>query len=130
MLRGRCFCGAVRYETAASPSQETACHCSICRQTTGAPFVAWFSVPLSSFALTGETTTFQSSSAASRRFCAKCGTQLTFQSSHYPDLIDITTCSLEHPEQVPPVDHIYDESRVSWVRRADDLPAHPGPRPV
>jgi hypothetical protein len=24
------------------PFNETNCHCSICRRTTGAPFVAWF----------------------------------------------------------------------------------------
>ena len=49
MLKGGCYCGAVRYEVAASPARETACHCSICRGTSGAPFVAWFSVPAASF---------------------------------------------------------------------------------
>lgn len=130
MLKGRCYCGAVRYETTGTPTQESVCQCSICRRTTGAPFVAWFSVPLSSFTLSGDTTTFQSSAAASRRFCAKCGTQLTFYSSHHPDLIDITTCSLEHPEQVPPVDHIYGASRVTWVKPGDGLPMHPDARPA
>ena len=130
MLKGRCYCGAVRYETTGTPSQESVCHCSICRRTTGAPFVAWFSVPLSSFTLFGDTTTFQSSSAASRRFCAECGTQLAFYSSHQPDLIDITTCSLEQPEQVPPVDHIYGASRVPWVKLGDGLPMHPDARPA
>lgn len=130
MLKGRCYCGAVRYETTGTPLHQTACHCSICRRTTGAPFVAWFSVPLSSFTLSGETTTFQSSPAASRRFCAKCGTQLTFHSLRHPDLIDVTTCSLEQPEQVPPADHIYGQSRVPWVKLGDGLPMHPDARPA
>lgn len=129
MLKGRCFCGAVRYESAASPSEETACHCSICRRTTGAPFVAWFTVPLSSLTISGETTTFQSSPTASRSFCPKCGTQIMFQSSHHPESVDLTTCSLEDPEQVPPIDHTFDGSRLGWVKLADELPVFPKARP-
>ena len=44
MLQGGCFCGRIRYEVAGTPFHETNCHCSICRRTTGAPFVTWFSV--------------------------------------------------------------------------------------
>jgi hypothetical protein len=44
MLTGGCFCGAIRYEARGTPFHETSCHCSICRRTTGAPFVTWFSV--------------------------------------------------------------------------------------
>src|SRR4030095_17022782 len=61
MLKGGCFCGWIRYETEATPFDETNCHCSICRRTTGAPFVAWFSVPRSQFRLVcGEPTRFRS----------------------------------------------------------------------
>ncbi len=45
MLKSGCFCGAIRYEMAGAPFDQTSCHCLICRRTTGAPFVAWFSVP-------------------------------------------------------------------------------------
>jgi hypothetical protein len=44
MLTGGCFCGDIRYAVTGSPFHPTNCHCSICRRTTGAPFVAWFSV--------------------------------------------------------------------------------------
>jgi hypothetical protein len=49
MLTGRCYCGAIRYEADGTPRDETNCHCSICRRTTGAPFVTWFSVRLTEF---------------------------------------------------------------------------------
>jgi hypothetical protein len=39
-----------------------------------------------------------------------------------PDNIDITTCSLDDPEAVPPREHIWTSSRLSWMRFADDLP--------
>jgi hypothetical protein len=51
MLKGGCFCGWIRYEAAGTPFHETSCHCSICRRTTGAPFVTWFSVPRPGFRL-------------------------------------------------------------------------------
>lgn len=131
MLAGRCFCGAVRYECTAAPTLSTACHCSICQRTSGAPFVAWFTVPADSFRLvSGEPKDFRSSGHATRTFCGACGTPLTFRSSRHPDEIDVTTCSLEDPEETPPADHTFISSRLSWVKLADGLAAYPEARPA
>jgi len=40
MLTGGCYCGYLRYDVFGQPFDETVCHCSIYRRTTGAPFVA------------------------------------------------------------------------------------------
>jgi hypothetical protein len=105
------------------PFSETNCHCSICRRTTGAPFVTWFSVRLSEFRfVTGEPAQIRSSDHGTRRFCPRCGTQLTFRSTRRPDEIDVATCSLDDPEAVPPRDHIFTRSRVRWLRIGDGLP--------
>jgi len=86
MLRGGCFCGWIRYETGATPFDETNCHCSICRRTPGAPFVAWFSVPRSQFRFVcGEPTRFESTAKGTRSFCPRCGTQLTFEHEDFFD---------------------------------------------
>jgi hypothetical protein len=123
MLTGGCFCGRVRYEATGKPFSETNCHCSICRRTTGAPLVTWFSVRPSAFRfVSGEPTRFRSSDHGTRSFCPHCGTQLTFQSTTSPDEIDVTTSSLDDPEAVPPRDHIFTRSRVSWLRIGDGLP--------
>ncbi|MGE0579693.1 GFA family protein [Reyranella sp.] len=130
MLKGRCCCGAVRYEVDGTPRHSTGCHCSICRRTSAAPFVAWFTVEPASFRLVaGELTRFRSSAHATRTFCTRCGTPITFQSAHYPDEIDITTGSLDDPEQVPPKAHTYAASALSWVKLADGLPVYPDKRP-
>src|SRR5512146_1460843 len=106
MLNGGCFCGAIRYEAAGLPFDETNCHCSICRRTTGAPFVAWFSVPRSGFRLlSGELTQFKSTAKGTRCFCPHCGTQVTFEHEDFPDEIDVTICSLDEAETLPPRDH-------------------------
>ena len=125
MLRGGCFCGWIRYETAATQFDETNCHCSICCRTSGAPFVAWFSVPRSEFRLVCcEPTRFESISKGTRSFCPRCGTQLTFEHEDFLDEIDVTTCSLDDPERVPPKDHTHTSSKLSWVKLSDQLPEH------
>jgi hypothetical protein len=129
MIEGGCFCGLVRYRADAAPYQETNCHCSICRRTSGAPYVAWFSVPAAAFRFTaGEPTSLRSSEHGTRRFCPRCGTPLTFQSSRSPGEIDVTTCSLDAPQRVPPKDHTHTASKLVWVELGDRLPAFAGPR--
>ena len=124
-LEGGCLCGAVRYETNGPVSLETNCHCTICRRASAAPFVAWFTVATADFRFTrGEPKRFRSSSAAERAFCSTCGTQLTFQAAENATEIDITTCSLDEPERVPPRDHTWVRSQLPWVKLADDLPTH------
>lgn len=130
VLEGGCFCGFVRYRIDGTPSQETSCHCSICRRTTGAPFVAWFTVRPAEFAIvSGSPSRFASSDHATRAFCPRCGTQLTFQSSRAPSEIDVTTCSLDDPERLPPRDHTRTSAKLSWVALGDHLPCFAEARP-
>ncbi|MDB5488145.1 MAG: glutathione-dependent formaldehyde-activating [Reyranella sp.] len=130
MLKGGCFCGKVRYEADGESWHATACHCSICRRTSAAPFVAWFTVKPEAFRIVaGEPRRFRSSDRATRTFCPSCGTPLTFQSESYPEEIDVTTCSLDDPEQVPPESHTWRASGLSWVKSADGLPVYPEKRP-
>ena len=130
MFKGHCYCGAIRYEAGGAPHMETNCHCSICRRTSGAPFVAWFNVPAGGFRFTaGEPASFKSSAEGTRTFCARCGTPLTFQHVDYPDEIGVTTCSLDDPEQAPPMDHTWASAKLSWVRLGDQLPVFAQARP-
>ena len=129
MIRGSCFCGFIRYEARGTPSDETNCHCSICRRTSGAPFVAWFTVPNAEFRLiSGEPASFQSSEHGTRTFCPRCGTPLTFASTRSPTALDVTTCSLENPQALPPKDHTRTSSRLSWVKLGDQLRSYPEAR--
>lgn len=125
MLKGGCFCGRVRYEAAGAPTHETSCHCSICRRASGAAFVTWFTVPRSSFRfVSGEPARFKSTAKAVRSFCPECGTQLTFEHEDFADEIDVTTCSLDNPEALPPRDHTWTRSKLSWIELADALPQY------
>ncbi len=126
MLIGGCYCGAVRYEAGGEPIERALCHCAICRATTGAPAVAWFTIQRADFRYTrGAPAAFASTPQATREFCATCGTQLSFVHSDYAGRrIDITTASLDNPEAAPPVEHIWTKSRLGWMSDLDRLPEH------
>ncbi|WP_222945919.1 GFA family protein [Paraburkholderia podalyriae] len=127
MLKGRCFCREVRYEVLDIPFDSTVCHCADCRRASAAPFVAWFSVKRSEFRFVhGEPRSFASSKAVLRTFCPDCGTQLTYQHDDFPDEIDITTCSLDVPDLVPPEHHTWTSRKLPWVHVSDALPKHEG----
>jgi hypothetical protein len=131
MLTGGCFCGYVRYEAAGEAYDRTNCHCSICRRTSGAAFVTWFSVQHADFRVVrGIPARFASSEHGTRSFCPRCGTALSFEDDRRTSEIDVTTCSLDDPSAVPPQDHTQTATKLSWVRIHDGLPEHPGARPT
>ena len=130
MLLGGCYCGAIRYAADGEAFHLTNCHCTICRRTTGAPFVAWFTVKRSHFRFTqGEPKFFRSSPGCSRTFCANCGSQLTFVTERVTDEIDVTTATLDVPQGLAPQDHTFTDSQLPWIALDDDLPRYPGRRP-
>jgi hypothetical protein len=130
MLTGACHCGHVRYEASGVPFQRTNCHCTICRGTSGAAFVSWFSVQREDFRfVSGTPTRYASSESAVRFFCPRCGTQLTFESRASPDEVDVTTASLDEPDSLSPQDETWVKRRLSWIRVDDALPQYEEARP-
>lgn len=130
MLTGGCHCGAVRYEAGGEPFERALCHCELCRKTTGAPAVAWFTVHESDLTLTGQMVRYASSDHAERGFCGRCGTQITFRDAAYDNRIDLTTASLDDPEAAPPVEQIWVRSRLRWMAEAHALPDDLERRPI
>ena len=130
MLTGGCHCRAVRYEADGQPFERALCHCTLCRATTGAPAVAWFTVRESDLRLTGEPVAYAASKHAVRTFCGRCGTQITFKHADYEDRIDLTTASLDDPEAAPPVEQIWVRSRLRWMADAHALPDDLDRRPI
>jgi len=125
MLTGGCFCRQIRYEVTRTPFFETLCHCSIRGRPTGSAVVGWFTVRRSGFRIvSGEPRVFRSSDTATRSFCEHCGTQITFTFDTWPDLVDVTTGSLDEPNALPPKDHTWISSRLWWLHLNDGLPEH------
>ena len=120
---GRCACGAVCYELASPPFDAGYCHCRICQLTSGAPVMAFATVPLDDYhILQGEPVVRRSSKLAERTFCGACGTPLTIHATYQPDTIDFAIATLDDPARVVPGFHIWTGSRIAWFDTSDRLP--------
>ena len=128
--RGGCHCGAVRYEIAGEPIDSGYCHCTDCRKTTGAPALAWATIPLDAFRiLKGTPKTYKSSSKGERLFCAECGAQILFRETPDPIYVDINIPTLDMPDAVTPDYHIHFAHKISWFDTNDTLPRYPNREP-
>ncbi|MDL2355147.1 MAG: GFA family protein [Pseudomonadota bacterium] len=126
---GGCFCGEVRYQITGEAYNKTTCHCPSCRRATGAPAVSWFTVALDDFRLLlGIPAEFRSSAHVIRTFCDACGTAISYRNDAMPGEIDVTLCSLDHPEAMAPADHTFTGYRLPWNVLGDGLPQYPGLR--
>ena len=128
-LKGGCLCGAVRYRLASEPFEVGYCHCATCRRATGAPVVAFGSVPFEDFQVTGVPRRRRSSEFGERWFCTECGSQIAMHVDHQPDTIDFTIATLDDAGGVRPQFHIFFGSRIEWFDTADRLPRYYSFRP-
>ncbi len=122
---GGCLCGLVRYSIEADLIDAGFCHCTLCQRSSGAPVLAWLTIPLSGFMYTkGDVGRYASSADHEREFCPGCGTQIAFRATLDPKTIDITLCSLDDNTRVAPRYHIWWQSKVAWLQTDDDLPRY------
>ena len=131
-IAGGCTCGAVRYGLKSEPFDAGWCHCRACQLNSGAPAMAFATVPADDFAFTaGEdwVKRFDSSSFGHRLFCGNCGTTLLMRVDHQPGTVDFTIATLDEPDAVIPSYHIFWSSRIAWFDPGDGLPRHDRFRP-
>jgi hypothetical protein len=122
-IEGGCFCGAIRYRATARPTHSMVCHCRSCRRVAAAPVVAWVTFAKAEFRIVqGRASEFHSSAPVLRTFCPACGTPLTYEHSDHPEIIDVTTCSLDQPQAYPPTQHSWLSHDLPWVQFDDGLP--------
>jgi len=124
-LKGGCACGALRYEVRAGVIDAGYCHCLLCQRTTGAPVLAWASIPIEGFAyVAGAPSVYRSSDWGERRFCATCGAQIDYRDREAPTSVSINIATLDEPGAIVPARHIFTAHRIPWFDVADDLPRH------
>lgn len=128
--QGGCHCGAMRYEISAEPIDTGYCHCTDCRKTTGAPVLAWATIPMDAFQfLKGAPNVYRSSAQGERLFCPNCGAQLLFRERPDPLYVDINIPTLDFPNEISPDYHIYTGDQLPWFDTKDGLPRYPDREP-
>lgn len=116
---GSCLCGAVRYEAYAEIRAVSHCYCSMCRKAHGAAFASYGAVPLAQFAIThgaDQLRSYASSPGVERRFCATCGSTLTWQrtSGEFSDWICLALGTLDTPFTPARQRQVHAESAAAW----------------
>jgi hypothetical protein len=121
-ITGGCLCGAVRFEASEPASWTGYCHCSVCRRQSGAPVTVCVEFPRDAVTwIEGEPTYYNASEKASRGFCPKCGSSLTWETT---SSFTVFVGSLDRPEDFRPESHGYTASQLPWLKIDDDLRRH------
>ncbi len=97
----------------------------MCRRAHGAAFVTWIGAPEDQFRLlTGQDVLarYESSVAAHRSFCSRCGSPLFFQSERWPGEVHVARASIPGDVEAPVAAHVYWDDRAEWHTTSDDLP--------
>ncbi len=106
---GSCLCGGVRFEAEGPLRDVWACHCGLCRRTSGHYWAAT-SVPLECLRLIADDTLawFHSSAAARRGFCRRCGASL-FWKPAMEERMAIAAGALDGPTGLRAAKHVHTE---------------------
>jgi hypothetical protein len=129
-VEGGCLCGAVRFRIDQEPKLADICHCSMCRKSAGAPFIAWIAVPREGFHwVKGRPAAYASSEDATRYFCGRCGSQMAMMGGSNAELDGVLIGSLDEPERFVPTAEGWASAKLPWVKLALPLESHPENNP-
>jgi|GEM_PF-6393556 len=124
-ITGQCGCGGVRF-TLDSAKGKGACHCGVCRRTSGGVYIEWVTKRPESSALEladGVTLTeLQTSSYLTRKSCSRCGASVVNRAALDNGYVgdNWMAALLDDPGAVPRTHHIYYADRIVDVD--DGLP--------
>lgn len=124
---GRCLCGAVRFESSASPRLVLHCCCEDCRKSSGTGHCTHIAIPKSAFVVKGDVTFYEhradSGNTISKGFCGTCGSPVHSTNSGYPGVVFPRASVLDDPEMVRPQMIVYASRALSWDKLDETLPA-------
>ncbi|WP_157019107.1 GFA family protein [Mesorhizobium xinjiangense] len=126
-LSGRCMCGAVRYTVEDAFSYAGNCHCSLCRQATGAAFKPFAGIEREKMTVTrGEDSLLIFGEADNHDArCARCGSFL-YSVVREGAYVHISMGTLVDEPTLRPTEHIFVGSKAPWYTITDDLPQYEG----
>jgi len=122
---GRCLCGAVRYRTTMSPVRVLACHCTTCKQRTGAAFGigVYFNEGEIEFTA-GKTDSDESGRWIKNYFCTQCGSTVSWKTEMRPGLQAIAGGSYDDPSWFSIEAHIWTQSACNGISFPEEVDVH------
>jgi hypothetical protein len=127
MLKGSCYCGAVKYEIHGKLLMFANCHCPDCRKMTGSTFSSVLATESEGFKVVGEENlvAFQSSPGKKRFFCKTCGCQMFSRAEHRPGMVFVRAGSLDDDPRIKPQAHYWTKFKAPWHEITDSIPQYP-----
>jgi hypothetical protein len=122
---GGCLCGDVRYEVKGPLRNVVNCHCSMCQKLHGA-FGAHSKARKENIRITNDAGLgwYKTSEVARRGFCRNCGSSL-FWDPFELDATGILAGSLDNPEGIRTMGHIFVAEKAGFYDITDDCPQYP-----
>jgi hypothetical protein len=124
MLSGSCLCGGIRFEISGSHSKIGACHCSLCRKSSGVGSTAVITISFEQLRwVSGEelVTTFERPSGYGSAFCRTCGSPAP-DTDRERTMYQVPVGLLDDNPQLAFGDHIYVGSKANWDVIGDNAP--------
>lgn len=128
MIKGSCFCGAVRYQSAGNLLIFANCHCPDCRKFSGSAFSSVLAVEAGGFSVTaGEDhlVPFASSPGKVRHFCKTCGCHLFARAEQRPGMVIVRAGTLDEDPGMAPQCHVWAGQKAPWHVICDAIPQYP-----
>ncbi len=128
MIRGGCYCGAVKYEIAGRLLIFANCHCPDCRKFSGSAFSSVLAVVEKGFKVTsGEENLvpYASSPGKHRYFCKTCGCHVFARAEQRPGMVLVRAGSLDDDPGMRPQCHIWVNAKAPWHEIHDSLTQYP-----
>ena len=124
MIKGGCYCGAVKYEIRGRLLRFVNCHCDDCRKFSGSAFSSVLVVTDKGFAITsGEDNLipYNSSPGKHRYFCKNCGCHVFARAEQRPGMVLVRAGSLDDDPGMRPQCHIWVKSKAPWHEICDTI---------
>ena len=131
-LKGGCACGQARYRLHSKPMFVHCCHCRWCQRESGSAYALNGLIEgdqVEVFQGTVEMVKTPTESGKGQTFarCPECKVALW---SHYagmgPHISFVKVGTLDEPDHVPPMIHIFTASKQPWIILNDDIPKKTG----
>lgn len=128
MIKGSCYCGSVRYESAGKSLIFAHCHCPDCRKFSGSAFSSVLAVESGGFSVTAgeaDLVAFASSPGKLRHFCRHCGCHLFARVEQRPGMVIVRAGTLDEDPGLRPQCHVWVKEMAPWDVVCDGITQYP-----
>ncbi|KAK7050103.1 GFA domain-containing protein [Favolaschia claudopus] len=117
--KGRCLCGQTTIEFASTHTEQTVCHCTDCRETSGSAFSINVLALKKDVKITGPVKEYNSKlpsrNTVTRLFCSNCGSAISQLSTLFDDAQVIQTGNFSDFANVPITTELFVKDRWTGV---------------